>query len=416
MDLRKELQKDEYWNTVYDRLNSKSFLKEEERNELWKIVNIYREDLVNDFMSGKIDWGIPDKIAIAKNGSKKKRIVYKYGLDIRFFLGVLYRAVSELRKSEMSSTCFSYKSGVNTATAIDYLKDNRNEKYKVGVKVDIHAYFNSVSEERVHELVDKIFKDFGEGPYESIQKLMFDNRVRYKGQVITEWKSLIPGCALGSLFANECLSDCDREFDKYDCVYARYSDDIIVLAETKEELHKYLNIIMGYLNKYNLTMNPDKYTWFEPGDDVEYLGLKLSSDGTIDISDHSKMKIKRQIHRWCRKGRMEIERDGARFDDVARRVIKRLNNKNFKCFINHDNTFGWCMYAFGKINTIKSLTEIDFYTRDTLRAMKTGKHNKANVKALSDEDFKKLGWVSLVDLYMLYKQDFDYYCEIIELI
>lgn len=416
MDLRKELQKDEYWNTVYDRLNSKSFLKEEERNELWKIVNIYREDLVNDFMSGQIDWGIPDKIAIAKNGSKKKRIVYKYGLDMRFFLGVLYRAVSALRKSEMSSTCFSYKSGVNTATAIDYLKDNRNEKYKVGVKVDIHAYFNSVSEERVHELVDKIFKDFGEGPYESIQKLMFDNRVKYKGQVITEWKSLIPGCALGSLFANECLSDCDREFDKYDCVYARYSDDIIVLAETKEELQKYLDIIMGYLNKYNLTMNPDKYTWFEPGDDVEYLGLKLSSDGTIDISDHSKMKIKRQIHRWCRKGRMEIERDGARFDDVARRVIKRLNNKNFKCFINHDNTFGWCMYAFGKINTIKSLTEIDFYTRDTLRAMKTGKHNKANVKALSDDDFKKLGWVSLVDLYMLYKQDFDYYCEIIELI
>lgn len=416
MGLREELQKDEYWDTVYDRLNSKSFLKADERDELWKIVNIYREDLVNDFMSGNIDWGIPDKIAIAKNGSSKKRIVYKYGLDMRFFLGVLYRAVSALRKSEMSSTCFSYKSGVNTATAIEYLKENRNEKYKVGVKVDIHAYFNSVSEERVHELVDKIFKGFGEGPYESIQKLMFDNRVKYKGQVITEWKSLIPGCALGSLFANECLSDCDREFAKYDCVYARYSDDIIVLAETKEELQKYLDIIMGYLNKYNLTMNPDKYTWFEPGDDVEYLGLKLSSDGTIDMSDHSKMKIKRQIHRWCRKGRMEIERDGARFDDVARRVIKRLNNKNFKCFINHDNTFGWCMYAFGKINTIKSLTEIDFYTRDTLRAMKTGRHNKANVRALSDEDFKKLGWVSLVDLYMLYKQDFDYYCEIIELI
>lgn len=414
-ELRDALENDEFWEVTYDRLASKSYLTVEDREELWKIRNIYKEDLIKDFMSGNIDWGIPDKIAIAKNGTNKKRIVYKYNLKIRFFLGVLYRAISSIRNEKMSKTCFSYKTGQNTATAIEYLKMHREERYKVGVKVDIHAYFNSVSRERVHELVDDIFGEY-DGAHKSIENLMFDDRVQYKGQIITEWKSLIPGCALGSLFANECLSECDREFEQYDCVYARYSDDIIVLAETTKDLEKYLNIIMKYLNEYDLTMNPEKYTWFEPGDDVEYLGLKLSSDGTIDMSDHSKMKIKRQIHRWCRKGRMEIERDNADFEKVARGIVKRLNNKNFKCYINHDTAFGWCMYAFGKINTIKSLTEIDFYTRDTLRAMKTGKHNKANVKALNDEDFKSLGWVSLVDLYMLYKKDFDYYCEIIELI
>ena len=47
--------------------------------------------------------------------------------------------------------------------------------------------------------------------------------------------------------------------------------------------------------------------------------------------------------------------------------------------------------------------------------MKTGRHNKANFKAISDEEFKELGWLSLVELYKLYKTDRDYFMEIIEL-
>ena len=65
---------------------------------------------------------------------------------------------------------------------------------------------------------------------------MLDNRVEFKGQIIEEWKSLIPGCAFGSFFANYCLICCDKYFYDNHIPYARYSDDIIVLANTKEEL------------------------------------------------------------------------------------------------------------------------------------------------------------------------------------
>ena len=164
-----------------------------------------------------------------------------------------------------------------------------------------------------------------------------------------------------------------------------------------------------------MVINPKKYTWFEPDDEVEYLGLKLKGDNNIDISDHAKKKIKRQIHRWCRKGRMEIERDGKSFNKVAKQVIRKFNNKNMFCIIENETSFGWCHYAFRYITTVDSLREIDYYMRDTLRAMKTGRHNSANVNAIDDEEFKELGWVSLVDMYYLYKKDFDYYMEIVEL-
>ena len=411
--LNEEIANKQHWETTYNKMILKQGFSKDDKDLLWKLKELYKDNIVDELIAGTYKWSIPRKVEIAKSESKKKRVVYVYNTKDRYVLGVLYRAFSEYFKEEFSSSCFSYKKGVSTSNAIEYIKEHRTNELRYGVKVDVHAYFNSVSREKVVEMINLLFKD---GLKITMENLLLDDTVLWKNREIKEWKSLIPGCALGSFFANFTLKACDDYFDSKNSIYARYSDDIIVIESSKEELNRDLDTIMGFLNEYGLTMNPDKYNWFEPGDSVEYLGLKLNDTGVIDISNHAKQKIKRQIHRWCRKGRMEIERDGKTFESVAQKIIRQLNNKNFKCYIKHGDCFGWCMYAFNKITTIQSLTEIDFYTKDSLRALKTGKHNKNNVKALSDNDLKQLGWVSLVDLYMLYKEDFDYYCEIIELI
>ena len=411
--LRKELENKEYWDETYMKMSLKQGISKADIDEMWKAKELFSSTIINELMTGTYEWSIPRKVEIAKAGSKKKRVVYIYNIKDRYILGVLYRAVSAYYADKVSNRCFSYKKGNSTSNAIEYIKKNRTTEMKYGVKVDIHAYFNSVSRDKVIEMINELFTG---GLKQTIEKLMLDDRVEFRGQQIQEWKSLIPGCAFGSFFANYTLKECDRYFDDKQVIYARYSDDIIVLEDNKEKLQADLDIITQYLNKYSLTMNPDKYTWFEPGDSIEYLGLKLDDSGNIDISDHAKRKIKKQIHRWCRKGRMEIEMDYKDFSVVARKIIRQLNNKNFKCFINHEETFGWCAYAFPRITTTKTLKEIDLYTKDTIRAMKTGKHNKANYKAITEEEFHDLGWVSLVQLYWLFKNDFDYYCEIIELI
>lgn len=409
--LKQELLNNNHWEETYSKMILKQNFSKEDKDLLWKLKEIYKNDIVNELMSGEYNWSIPRKVEIAKSESKKKRIVYIYDIKDRYILGVLYRAISAYYKDDINNRCFSYTKGKSTSNAIRYIRDNKTEELKYGVKVDIHAYFNSVSREKVIEMINCLFTG---GIKESIEKLMLNDSVLWKEKEIKEWKSLIPGCALGSFFANYTLKECDDYFDNKNTIYARYSDDIIVLESSREELQKDLDIIMGYLNNYGLTMNPDKYTWFEPTDNVEYLGLKILGDGTIDISDHAKQKIKRQIHRWCRKGRMEIERDGKPFYVVAKRIIRQLNNKNLFCAINNDATFGWAMYSFSKITTIQSLKELDYYTKDTLRAMKTGKHNKVNYGAISEEEFHELGLLSLVEMYMLYRQDYDYFMEVIE--
>ena len=361
--LKEILLKPEFWDATYNKMIQKQGISQDDKDKIWKIKEIYKYDIVDEIINGTYEWSIPEKREIAKAGTKKKRVVYIYNIEDRYILGALYRALSFIHRDKMSKSCFSYKTGTNTSDAIRFIRDNKTEEYKYGVKVDIHAYFNSVSRERVIEMINELFTD---GLKTTLENLLLDDRIYVKGVENNEWKSLIPGCALGSFFANYCLKPLDDYFEDKNVIYARYSDDIIVLAKDKVELEKYLEIIKEHINKYDLTINPDKYTWFEPGDNVEYLGLKLRGDGKIDISDHAKQKIKKQIHRWCRKGRMEIEREGTPFEKVAKRIIRQLNNKNMFCIIGNESTFGWCHYAFRYINTIESLIEIDFYTRDTL--------------------------------------------------
>lgn len=407
-----------FWDKTFNRLMDKPNISVNEKQCLSDAFTFDRYMIVDRLFNGTYEWSIPTRLELRKSGTTKKRIVYMYDVTDRSVLGLLYHVFSEYYKDRISDFCYSYKTGCNTGQAIKFIRDFDGSLNSYGVKIDIHAYFNNISRPRVKEMLDELFGDSEElsGIKQSVSRLLNDDRCIFHGRLITEYKGVIPGTPLASFFANYCLNECDKHFENSDTIYARYSDDIIIMNQSKEELDTGLRVVEDYVAKYGLTLNEDKYCYFSPGEDITFLGLKLMNDGKIDMSDHSKQKVKKQIHRWFKKGRKEIEMFGYDFMTVAKKINSRLNNKNFKCYIRNEATFGWCHYMFRYITTTESLKEIDLYTKDTIRAMKTGHHNKANYRAVSDEEFAEMKWVSLVQLYNLYRADFDYYCEVISLL
>ena len=374
----------------------------------------------------------------------------------RFVLGVLYRVFSYCYNDELSAACFSYRKDIGTIDALHYIKEQRDKASEItqdkpedyiGLKLDIHAYFNSVGKEKLHQDVDELFnrqqsinsmgsevdtdRDIKlQGIKISIESMLFNDAVNYNGQLIQEYKSLVPGSPFGSFLANWVLRELDLCF--IDKTYARYSDDIIIIENSKDKVDKDLEIILKYIGDIGLTINPEKYQWFNCNDDIEFLGLKLCSNGDIDISDHAKHKIKKQIHRWTSKGRVEIEKqtkennkntsrldkkdiESKEFRRVAIKILRRINNKNFFCAVGSSNQFGWGLYSYPKITTTKTLYELDMYTKECIRSMKTGKHNRSNINAVSDDELKSMGYLSLVQMFKLYRTDRDYFNEVLEI-
>lgn len=374
----------------------------------------------------------------------------------RFVLGVLYRVFSYCYNDELSAACFSYRKDIGTIDALHYIKEQRDKtseitqnkpEYYIGLKLDIHAYFNSVNREKLHQDVDELFdrqqninsmgsevntdRDIKlQGIKISIEAMLFNDIVNYNGQLIQEYKSLVPGSPFGSFLANWVLRELDLCF--IDKTYARYSDDIIIIENSKDKIDKDLEIILKYIGDIGLTINPEKYQWFNCNYDIEFLGLKLCSNGDIDISDHAKHKIKKQIHRWTLKGRVEIEKrtkennkntsrldkkdiESKEFRRVAIKILRRINNKNFFCAVGSSNQFGWGLYSYPKITTTKTLYELDMYTKECIRSMRTGKHNRSNINAVSDAELKSMGYLSLVQMFNLYRTDRDYFNEVLEI-
>ena len=372
----------------------------------------------------------------------------------RFVLGVLYRVFSYCYNDELSAACFSYRKDIGTIDALHYIKEQRDKTNEsaqdnrgdyIGLKLDIHAYFNSVSREKLYQIIDELFEKQQnikesegivadraiklQGIKTSIESMLFNDTVNYNDQLIQEYKSLVPGSPFGSFLANWVLRELDLCFMNE--TYARYSDDIIIIENSKDKIDKDIEIILKCIGDIGLTINPEKYKWFSCNDDIEFLGLKLCSNGDIDISDHAKHKIKKQIHRWTSKGRVEIEKqmkekradasklvkkdiENKEFRRVAIKILRRINNKNFFCAVG-SSQFGWGLYSYPKITTTKTLYELDMYTKECIRSMKTGKHNRSNINAVSDDELKSMGYLSLVQMFNLYRVDRDYFGEVLEI-
>ena len=76
MSLKEELLKEEVWTDIFNKLLNRHNFSKEDESRLFAIKEYNREELVEEFCNGTIDFGIPRKLQIAKSGTQKKRVVY----------------------------------------------------------------------------------------------------------------------------------------------------------------------------------------------------------------------------------------------------------------------------------------------------------------------------------------------------
>lgn len=408
-----KLYEEKYWDKAVQTLLKKN-VKAEVYNEIKEVYGNYKA-LVNDIYEGNFSWGIPKKILIPKDNGKK-RTVYMFGTKQRLLLGVMNRILCDVFSDKVSSVCYSYKTGVSTITAVRDIKSkaySSKNVYNIAMKMDISKYFNSVKADRVAEMLDTLFAESKGVIYELLKTLFSVNLVNDAGTICEEYLSIIPGTPVASFFANYCLYDLDEHFRTLGVPYARYCDDILLFGYDNNEIQGYISYINGILEESGLYINNDKFCeyWLNSAD-VEFLGLRFGAS-EIDIAKTSLKKLKKKIKQQCKEARMRVWKYRNPALGEVQRVINWFNYTWYKCYIFDRTKFGWGYYAFRYITTDKSLRELDYYLRDMLRYIVTGKYNRANVKKLSNEKLNELGYVSLTYMYGIFRSDYAVYVDTI---
>ena len=175
----------------------------------------------------------------------------------------------------------------------------------------------------------------------------------------------------------------------------RYADDILILANSEEELKSLRNDLNRMIALKKLEMNPKKEQYFQPGETFSFLGFSISKD-KVDICPVTVEKMKGKIKRSSRSIRRWMLDKKAPIKGTVRAMIRTYDSKFFGF---DDSELSWARWYFPSITTDESLREIDNYLQDRIRYIGTGKFNKKNYSTVTYRMMKECGYRTLVNEY-----------------
>ncbi|MDR1798450.1 MAG: hypothetical protein LBR19_00980 [Bifidobacteriaceae bacterium] len=339
---------------------------------------------------------LPTKRLVNKAGSGKKRVVYQFPDAatnvLKLLAHLLYRY-----DDRQPPGCYSFRRGLSAHSAIRQLAATPGIDGLWCYKADVANYFNSID---IPTLLPILGEVVGDDPalLACLTGLLTADQAWHAGAVEHGPRGVMAGMPLAPFLANLYLGGLDRQLADR-CPYARYSDDIIVFAPTRDEAEAVKQHIHGWLGAHGLAVNPAKERLTGPGQAWEFLGVAYQ-DGQIDLSRATRAKLKGKIRRKARALRRWMLRHDAAPERAIGATIRVFNRKFFDG--RGRDELNWSRWFFPLLTRPDSLHEMDLYLQQYLRWIPTGRHRPGNYRT-SYDTLKALGYRSLVHEYHRYR-------------
>ena len=337
---------------------------------------------------------LPEKKLISKLSSQKKRVVYVYPEAENMVLKLLTYLLLRKYNHLFSRNLYSFRPGLSAKDAVRHILKTEGLHRKTIYKVDIHDYFNSVPLEQFLPLLKEVLAD--DLPlYRFLEGLLSEPMVLENGVPVRETKGLMAGVPTASFFANLYLRELDQWFEARGVPYARYSDDILVLADSREQAEAYAGVIRNFLADRGLRINPAKESFADPAEGFSFLGFYINGP-VVDIAPATFEKLKGKMRRKTRALARWYKRNGIEGEKAAKAFIRQFNRKLIESPEGHE--LSWSYWFFSVINTANTLREIDHYAQECIRYLLSGTRGKARFR-VDYEQMKQLGYINLVHAY-----------------
>lgn len=337
---------------------------------------------------------LPKKATVGKLGSEKKRTVYTYPPDHNTVLKLLTWLMLRQYDGLFCPALFSFRPGKSAKDAVLRLSHTPGITGLYAYKADVSDYFNSAP---VPLLVTELEAAIGEDRplFLFLRRLLEEPEALDGNRRIREQKGMMAGTPLSVFYANLFLKSVDERFSDAGIPYARYSDDMILFADSPAALEAHAAALTRELARLGLRQNETKTQRFAPADGWIFLGFRFRQ-GEIDLAPASLTKLKQKMRRKTRALARWQKRNGLEGEKAALAFIRIFNRKLFENPA--DNELTWTKWFFPVLTTAASLREIDRYAEDCIRFLISGTHTKARYN-VRYETIQKLGFRSLVHAY-----------------
>lgn len=339
-----------------------------------KLFTVISQDEYNIF---------PPSIAkIPKDSGGFREVYVNLPMD-RIVLTLINDCLCELFGDMIHPQCYSYQQGKSTQKTVktisqEMVRLNKIKSNQLGWKADFSKYFSNVNIEIIDEVFDTMERRLGFSkntePVINLlrryyhQDLYFDT----EGNLCSRYQGLKEGCAVASILANICLYELDEFMSQKYLIFARYSDDFIVIDEHTENVIEETNNIIA---KYGVSLNPKKVSPIYKDSWLSFLGFKIKGD-KITLSKNRVKKLQKEIE--------------ARTIDVKKRNKHYTSKQAHRAVIKYlyEGRYNWATSLLGTINVKHDMDMIDGFIRDCINACDDGKLKVGGLGSVdTEQDF-----------------------------
>jgi len=218
----------------------------------------------------------------------KDEMIDQLHLSDRILQNLLLKQLKPTFTHVMSPNCYHLHgpSGVKLATQrIKQVLAEQKPKYII--RADIKSYYKSIQ----HHLLIQDVKRYYSDP--NVQS-MLENIIKNPIETPRGYKNADNGIALrgplSQFFSGLYLKPLDDAFDTMDVTYLRYQDDILILCQTKRQLERCKQRLMGVLQERRLRLSRKKTRIGSIDKSFHFLGinyLELQPPDGTNVSQNS---------------------------------------------------------------------------------------------------------------------------------
>lgn len=186
---------------------------------------------------------------------------------------VLQTAVAEslhpLVEAELEACSYGYRRGRGVQQAVDRIQQLQREGYRWVVDADIESFFDRIDHARLLEEVQALVP---ETRLLELLQLWLRAPVSEDGRLREVVRGIPQGSPISPLLANLYLDHLDEALLDARHVMVRYADDFLVLARTREQAERALELTAEVLRRLHLRLNPLKTRVVHLDQGLQFLG------------------------------------------------------------------------------------------------------------------------------------------------
>lgn len=244
---------------------------------------------------------------------EKVRYIGLYCMRDKVIQHSIAMELSKLCEPQLSECCYAYRNGRSALQASEAIhKQICSMERKYVLKADIHSFFDCIRHDKLREKLRNMLLE--EDVVDLIFQCICARAVDRDGALTEKRVGLYQGSSIAPVLSNIYMKEFDSEVENDVPFYVRYSDDMILLFDQKEDAENYKGKLGLYLENIGLELNPDKTAVINVTEGFEFLGYAFDHNGKAVPQKAEKQLAERLEDVWMnpKYGNMEIRLEKGR--------------------------------------------------------------------------------------------------------